>query len=870
MDHSVTMSAKGLVFAILTWGLLSLTGAVHAKPLDYFTPGDVTYDPEITTPDTFIGHGLGEKPVRHDVMVGYLRTLARQSPRITAQTIGRTHEGRPILSFVISAPENIENLDAIKAAHKERLAGKGNTADDPVVVWLNYGVHGAESAGMDAAIPTLYHFAAATGDEIDAMLRETVVVLIAIFNPDGHSRRINHVYTFDSAVPVIDRNHEAHNLWIEARTNHYWFDLNRDWLLLTQPESQSWIKVWHDWKPNVSADFHEQGSDSTYYFHPGEPKRKNPLIPDRERELLSKLGEGHAAWLDSQGELYTSEEGFDNFYIGKGSTYPSINGSVGILFEAAAARGGEVDTVNGLRTYAQNIRIHFNTSLTTVQGAFKIRDDLKAYQRSFFTLAERAARGDSRKAFVFSAPGDAARAAEFIRVLSSHDVDVFELAQDLTLGEETFSKAESFIVPIVQDQYTMIRGIFDQVTEFEEAIFYDVSGWTLPLAYDLNYATLDSFRFSQNLLGDAAQSDAVSAPVPGEGTYGYAFSWSDYYAPRALHRFIDAGAKPRVLMKEKTVTVGDKKITLGRGSIFVPSATTLSSGDRIDTGSLLDVAKTVAQVDGITVYPLKSGNVEAGVGDLGSRSSMQTLRAPKILLVFDDGRTRYGAGQLWHLVDHKMQIPVTLRRQSDLGRFDLDAYTHILMPGGARAPGEAATQALKSWVMDGGTLVATKSAAVWAQAILLPGDPNSDDTQTDTQDTPSRVDYAEKSIRDAEHLIGGAVFESDLDITHPLGFGYADRKVATMKASTTALAASDDPYGVVAAYTEQPLLSGYASDRRQGELGGTPMLVAERLGQGSLVLFADDPAFRATFLGTDKLVSNAIFFGNLFDRARRP
>jgi hypothetical protein len=222
-----------------------------------------------------------------------------------------------------------------------------------------------------------------------------------------------------------------------------------------------------------------------------------------------------------------------------------------------------------------------------------------------------------------------------------------------------------------------------------------------------------------------------------------------------------------------------------------------------------------------------------------------------------------------------MHIPVTLRRQSDLGRFPLDEYTHILMPGGGSTPSKQATETLKLWVRSGGTLVATKAASIWAQRTMINGPladgKKSKDVSGDMQKPKTvRVDYAEKSVKDAEHLIGGALFASDLDVTHPLGFGFADRSLATMKASTTPLAPSDDPYAVVAAYAEEPLLSGYASKRRTEELAGTPMLLAETYGRGSLILFADDPAFRATFLGADKLVMNAIFFGDHFEKARQP
>lgn len=854
---------------IMVFVALFFANHANGEPIDYFKVDGVTYDPNVTTPDRFLGHGLGEKPVRHDVMVGYLRSLARQSDRITTETIGFTHEGRPILFFVVTSPENQNRIDEIKKAHVDRLAPNAAAGDGPSVVWLNYGVHGAESAGMDAAIPTLYHLAAAQGDAIEETLRDTVVVMVAIFNPDGHSRRVNHVYTFLSDAAVTDPAHIQHNLWIEARTNHYWFDLNRDWLLLTQPESRAWIKKWHEWKPNVSADFHEMGSNSTYYFHPGEPRRKNPLIPDRERELLSDIAKEHADWLDSAGELYTSEEGFDNFYIGKGSTYPSINGSVGILFEAAAARGGTIDTQNGLRTYAQNINIHFNTSLTTIEGGRKNREALRTYQKDFFTQAVRSAREDSTKAYVFTTSGDEARLNTFLQLLASHDVEAYALARNITVDEQVYRAGNSFIVPLTQPQYTMIKGIFDRVTEFEEDVFYDVSGWTLPLAYDLDYSTLDGLRYNGSLLGDRALGAPAAKAAPTESAYGYIFDWDDYYAPRTLYRFLKEDIYARTLLRSKQVRVNGAFREFKAGSIFVPI-----SGQTATEAQIFDIAKDAAVTDAVDIFGVESGNVVAGVGDLGSNGSVRSLEKPSILMLFDDGGSRYSAGQLWHLLDHKMKIPVVMRRKDTVANLQFSDYTHIILPASAGLGLDKSTKSkLAQWVRQGGVLVATKQAAIWAQDSFLADDvrPQADDNGSTDEPNgaagTSRFDYGEKTIRDAEHVVGGALFESDLDITHPLGFGHRDRSVTTMRAGTNILAVPQDPVATVALYTDTPLQSGYASQKRLDEIANTPMLTANRLGQGTIVLFADDPAFRATFPGSEKLFMNAVFFAPIVQRA---
>ncbi|MEL7491854.1 MAG: M14 family zinc carboxypeptidase [Pseudomonadota bacterium] len=856
---------RAVIVALLT---IFFAFNANAEPIDFFKADGVDYDPAITTPDRFLGHGLGDKPVRHDMMVGYLRSLARQSPRITSETIGFTHEGRPILFFTVTSPENQDRIDEIRQAHKARLAAGAEATDGPSVVWLNYGVHGAESAGMDAAIPTLYHLAAAQGDAIEQTMNETVVVIVAIFNPDGHSRRVNHVYTFLGDASVTDPAHAQHNLWIEARTNHYWFDLNRDWLLLTQPESRAWIKKWHEWKPNVSADFHEMGSNATYYFHPGEPRRKNPLIPDRERELLSQIAKEHAAWLDSEGELYTSEEGFDNFYIGKGSTYPSINGGVGILFEAAAARGGAIETENGVRTYAQNINIHFNTSLTTIEGGRKNREALRAYQKNFFTESARAAKDDNKKAYVFTTSGDEARLDAFLKLLTRHDVSVYALARDATVEGVTYPANRSFIVPLAQPQYTMIKGLFDRVTEFEESVFYDVSGWTLPLAYDLDYASLDGLRYNASLLGEKATGLSLAKRAPEESRYGYIFHWDDYYAPRALYRFLEEDIYARVLMRPKQVRAGGGQQRFAEGAIFVPL-----SGQTAAPARIFEIAKQAAKEDFVDIAGVESGDAAAGVGDLGSRGSVRSLEKPSILLVFDDGVSRYSAGQIWHLLDHKMSVPVVLRQKRALGSLNLADYTHIVLPGGGGAAlSKELQEKVDAWVRQGGVLIATKQAAIWAQDAFLSdavNEPEKEDAkkEEDDDEETDRFDYADKTIRDAEHVVAGALYESDLDPTHPLGFGHRDRSVATMRAITGVLKTPKDPVATVARYTEAPLLSGYSSQLRLDEIAQTPMLTANRHGQGTIILFADDPAFRATFPGSEKLFMNAIFFATTVQSA---
>ena len=270
-------------------------------------PANISYDPSVPTPESFLGFKLGQEPVRHHQLVDYITMVAEQSPRLSVEVIGYSHERRPILFVVATSEENHANLDDIREQHR-RLSGDGQppeSIDDmPMVTWMNYGVHGAEASGMDTALPFVYHLAAAQGDEIEAILDDSVILVTAIFNPDGHSKRIAWVDAYGGRRAISDPSHVEHRFsWSFARTNHYWFDLNRQWLLLTQPEPRAWMRKWHEWRPNLTVDYHEMGSNQTYYFHPGVKTRTNPLALDEAERLMAETARFSEDVLDAEGAL---------------------------------------------------------------------------------------------------------------------------------------------------------------------------------------------------------------------------------------------------------------------------------------------------------------------------------------------------------------------------------------------------------------------------------------------------------------------------------------------------------------------------------------------------------------------------------------
>jgi hypothetical protein len=850
----------------LALAFVMLAAPAFAEPISFFQLDEIEYDDSIPAPEDSFGFGLGDRPVRHAQMVRYLEDLARRSDRISVETIGYTHEHRPILFFVVTSADNHDRIDDIRAAHLAQLEPGAAPGNGPAILWLNYGVHGAEPSGMDAVIPTLYHLAAAQGSEIEATLDDSVILITAVFNPDGHNRRANAVEQFGGNVAVTDPDHAQHTVWGGARTNHYWFDLNRQWLLQTQPESRAWLSQWHRWKPQVSADFHEMGTESTYYFHPGEPRRLNPMIPSRARELTLGIAQHHIGFLDEEARLYTTEEGFDNFYVGKGSTYPQVNGSLGILFEIGSAKGGLIEAERGLVSHADNVRTHFRTSLTTISGALAQRDAIAAYQREFFANAMSEANSDRTRAYVFSAEGDPARLNHFLDLLNRHDVRVNALARDLRISGHTYRAGEAYIVQMAQPQYTMIRSLFDRITSFEENVFYDVSGWTLPLAYDLEYAAVTR-NLGADYLGAETQSADVSFAPPPVSTYGYVLRWTDYYAPRALYRLLDAELRVRVATQTTSIMTHDGLIDFGPGTVFVPLV-----GQDSDRQAIHELVSSIAVEDGVPVYSARSGSTPGDTPDLGDRGGFPAVDRPEILLLFDDGLSLYDVGEVWHQLDRRMNMPVTLRRKREIGGVDWSRYTHLIVVGGGNTGfSDGHLERIEDWIRtNGGVLIATRQAAEMAQEAFFPSDNEDDDSGDDETeedaDGQARRNYGDMPIDDAEHVIGGAIFQGDLDITHPIGFGYSDRFVALHRNTEFVLERpEEDPFAVVVEYAADPLLSGYASERRQEEIGGTPAVIAQRLGRGTVVMFADNPNFRATFRGNEKMFLNAIFFGQLVD-----
>lgn len=818
--------------------------------LSYYLPPQVQYDPAIPTPRAIIGHEVGEWHVTHDKLVNYMMALDKVSERITLEITGYTHEARPLLLLTITAPKNHQNIEAIRLQHLQlgdaSKSGSLDVKGMPAVFYLGCSIHGNEASGANAGLLMAYHLAAAQGPEIEKYLENTIILFDPSFNPDGLQRFSGWVNSRKSKVIATDANDTEHNeAWPGGRFNHYWFDLNRDWLVAQNPESQARAKKFQDWRPNVLTDHHEQGTNATFFFMPGVPSRVHPLTPEKNQELTRKMGEYHAKALDQIGSLYFTQEGYDDFYYGKGSTFPDVQGSIGILFEQASSRGHAQESVNGVLRFPFTVRNHFVTMLSSLKAINELREELLTYQRDFFKNAATDAAKDPVKAYIIGSK-DKARVFHFAEMALRQKVDVYKASSTQTINGKVFDAESSYIIPLNQTQYKLIHGMFDKQLKFKDSIFYDISSWTLPLAFGLDY---EEIKTAPALGEKVTDLKMPMGKVVGKGDYAYVFEPYGYYAPRAMYRLLDKGVRIKVAT-EPFYAEGKK---FDRGSIMIP----VDNQDRFpDQISVL--IKEITEKDGVDVYYVSTGLDYRGVS-LGS-SSFYTVRKPEIAMLVDGGVSPTDAGEIWHLLDTRFQIPVTMIPINVFNTAAIQRYNTIIMPEGTYTTiSDAAKEKLKNWVQAGGVVIGFERALnFFTSAGLGKFDVKKEEEK---KDPAKPKPYADIDENTRAQETSGAIFEADADLTNPILYGYPSAKVPLFKSNNIYIQKANGAYSNPLVYGNASLLSGYITKPNLDKLKNSSVLGTSALGRGRVIGFTENMAFRAFWFGTNKMLMNAIFLG---------
>ena len=631
-------------------------------------------------------------------------------------------------------------------------------------------------------------------------------------------------------------------MWPRGRTNHYWFDLNRDWLLAVNPESQGKLAWYHKWYPNVVTDFHEMGTNSHYFFEPMKPiGSADPIMPKENYEDLNDLfATYYSTALDDIGSLYYTKESFDGTYPGYGSSYPDLQGALALLFEQASSRGHVQDTDYGQITFPFTIRNQYKSSIATIKAAVENKVTLRKYQQDFFKSAVTQKAKSGFAAYEFGDDYDGNRNKAFVEFLLKHKIKVYQ-------------NGSKFVVPLKQPQHRMVQTMFETYSKYRDSVFYDASAWSVSNFYNMQAKGLKSIRLRNQI----TTTDGMLNPnLATKTSYAYLLDWDDYNAPAALAHLQKKGIKASVAFKPFSAQTNSGSKDFNYGTVMIPV-----SKQSMNADTVFEIVSEVQKKFEVPMYSTATGFSLKGI-DLGS-NNFRKIQDPKIAMLIGDGVSSYEAGEVWHLLDNRVHLPITKIQMNRFRNASLDKYNTLVMVSGSYSQIDSVQKLkIKDWVSQGNTLITIGRASQWAIRNKIVKEKLTQKQKKKGVKT-KRLPYVEASEHIGRERLGGAIFEVNLDLTHPLGFGYRQSNIPVYKNNTVFLAPSSNPYATVAKYTKDPHIDGFISTQNlEVFLKPSASLLVSPIGRGRTVLFADNPNFRGAWYGTNKLFLNALFFGN--------
>ncbi|MCY3595626.1 MAG: M14 family metallopeptidase [Bacteroidetes bacterium] len=808
---------------------------------------------QLYSPSEFLGYEAGEDFTPHHRVTDYVRHVAETAENVVLVEYGHTYEGRVLQYLILSSADNLANLENIRTANLQ-LTGllEGTPMEDiPALVWLSYNVHGNESVSTEAALEVIHTLASGTDPDVSAWLENTVVIIDPCLNPDGRDRYVHFYHRTRGRHPnVVEEAREHAEPWPGGRTNHYYFDLNRDWAWGTQMETRQRLQHYNRWMPHVHVDFHEQSVNSPYYFAPAAVPYHKYITP-WQRELQDLMGANHARYFDQEGWLFFTRQVFDLFYPGYGDTWPTFNGAIGMTYEqAGSGRAGlgiitaEGDTL----TLADRIEHHYTTSLSTIEVAANERDRIVDQFTQYFRNSVADATG-AHAAYLIRRAGQ----EDQVLTISNH-LDLLGITYGFaaTTGREngfayhTGAREElqvepgDLVVPAAQPKGVLARVLFEPEPELEDSLTYDITAWALPYVYGVEAYALDREVTWETIAPVPAASAHPSEPV------AYIAEWKSFEDARLLADLLQRGVKVRyaeVPFEVNQQSYDEGTLIMTRGG----------AGAAFDSLVIQSARRTKQQVDAVTTTRVTEG-VDFGSGDV------VFIRAPRVAIVAGTPISPYSLGQLWHFFDEQLEYSATLVDSDDFGDLPLFRYDVIILPSGSYSDilDERRLEEVRDWIREGGRLIALERAAAFLADKDGFGLKRKSDDENDADSLNTEIQsYADRDRHEITQDIPGAIFRTELDTTHPLAFGYP-RDYFTLKVNPRAFSWLEDGWNV-GVLKENSLVSGFAGTQALEPLEQSLILGMESIGRGEVIYFADNPIFRGFYYHGRLLLANAVF-----------
>ena len=899
---SGSLLLRSLLLGSVLAGSVLLAALAGTAPLGAQLWPGARYDPAIPTFEQVLGHAPGERIVSHAELVEYVEALAAAAPdRVRVWDYGETWEGRRLVYLAVGSPRNVARLEEIRAGMQALADPRITTqeradtliAELPAVIWLAYGIHGNEISSPDAALFTAYHLLAAQGDAVVDAIREDVLVLIdPLQNPDGRDRFVHHFRQSSGIRPDPDRLAAEHDEpWPGGRTNHYLFDLNRDWFALTQPEIRGQVEVLQEWYPLVFVDLHEMGGDSTYYFAP-EAVPYNPHLAQDQRDSLELFGRNNAKWFDQFGFDYFTREIYDAFYPGYGASWPAYYGAVAMTYEQASARGLVLLRSDGeLLHFADGVRHHFVASVSTAETAARQREKLLRDFWEYRRTAIEEGRTEAPREIVLAYRGDTAAVDKLAGLLAVQGVELRRATAEVESCGIVYP-AGSYVIDLAQPAKRLIRNLLDPEVLMEEDFvaeqerrrarrlgdqIYDVTAWSLPLQFGVEAARCARRAEPER---DRAGAEPVGPELirPGvldEETSGeraavaYLVPWGSAAASRLLLAALDRGLAP--LSPDASFTQDGRVYPAGT-LVFKVDDHPEDPGGADDLGDRL---RELASSTGAEVVATDSSWVEDGV-NWGSRQVVK-LRPPRIAMAWDSPVSGYSAGAARYVLERQYGYPVTPIRVDTLANADLRRYHVLILPDTfgdyQRALGEEGSQRIVDWVESGGTLVAIGSAVAWAadEGVELLATEREPKAGSENGGSPGEILATEEDYRTAiqpeqerPDNVAGVLLRARVDPEHWLAAGLPEILHVLVGGRDIFSPVPLDEGVNVAVHTgpDELLASGYLWEENRKQLAFKPFAISQPHGRGQVVGFTSDPNVRAYLDGLNLIFINAIFRGS--------
>lgn len=899
---------------------LAIRPATSQQQLPPFFAGG-TYDPSTPTPESFLGFPIGQRPARYHEVIGYIKVIAGKSNRVRLFEMGTTYEDRPLYYLAISAPENIARLEEIKVNNRRladprdlaRDAARAIVASQPVVVWAEYAIHGDEISSVDAALQVIYQLAAGTDATTSAILKELIVCIDPIVNPDGRERFLSQMEQWNGAIPSTDIQsfHHTGN-WPGGRGNHYLFDMNRDWFILAHPEMQARAGTIVGWNPQLMIDSHEMGSTDTYLFHP--PREPlNPNISPVPLKWWKSFSADQAKAFDRYGWSYYTREWNDDWYPGYGSSWGLYTGAIGILYEQAGVDGTIVKRPDGTTmTYRESVHHHFTSTMANLSTASRNRKEiLTDYTEDRRSVS---ADPDAETYYIVRGP-NRSRVDRLLSRLHIMGIEVRRLDRDATIssltdprGTRVGSKklpAGTLYISCAQPMGRYARAILEfdprMKTSFleeerkslekeKDSKLYDNTAWSLLLANNLE-AYVSTQKPPVAPIWELPSRHAATLENENAG-FGFVIDYADDGAVDALAMLLQQGIKVRSAKEP----FGIDQRSYSRGSLVLRK--------NENQATLVDALKKVAEQTGTSIVGVNTALSTSGP-DLGG-NDMVLLSQPRPVVVTGPEFSGTSFGAVWYLFDQKLKMTASIVNTNQLAFIDLRRYNVLILPSAnsqslSRALGKSGITRLREWMENGGTLIAIEGAAAFAadtstgwSAVRLRTqalkelDLFSRAAETERRGSDTRIDStalwegkipardsarAEKTAPPDEKALAyqeerarmfgprGVILQTDLDDEFWPSFGEGKNVPALISGSTVLL--SRDPVRTAGrlAETSKIRLSGLLWPEARERFARSAYMTREGKGRGQLILFAGEPNFRASFEGTERLLINSILLG---------